>query len=334
MKQEKEINNSNKISNKDSFYCRKCMKFLPEKDFYKAVDGLLVDSNGKISVCKTCAQKIYDKLFLETNSMEKTIHKMCTTLNVKFSNEAMNATKLHCQTLLNNGKKVNAIFSIFLMKLVATNPSMDKSLAEDLTYTDVGTIYTEKQIDTKQIPIPQDVITFWGKDLLREEIEFLEEQYTNFKQTHSADTYAEVVLLKQVCYTMLSIKKLRLSGGDTSKLVTELQNLMKNLAISPNAINAKAGEGETESFGLWIQDIEKEEPAQWLSSDPRGDLYHDVGNTEEYFQKYFVRPLKNFITNSKDFNVEEGEKDEDDLALTGDEQVNFEGIDDGVVDEE
>ena len=290
----------------DTNYCRKCMKQLPPKEFYECSDAGLIDSNGLFSVCKSCIQSLYDAIYAETQSIEKTIHKLCVTLNIRFSNEAVSATRAHINTLLESGKNVSAIFSIYKMKLTATKNSMDKRGLEDMSYEDVGTVYTAPVINTKEIPIPQDVLTFWGRDLPREDVEFLEREYTNFKQTHSTSTYAEIVLLKQVCYTMLSIKQAKAVGDDTSKLVKELQDLMKNLAISPNAVNASQGNGKSEeAFGLWIQDVEQYEPAEWLKSDPRGDPYRDVMDVEAYFEKYFIRPMKNFITGSKDFNTDD-----------------------------
>jgi len=315
-------------------YCRKCMKLLPAKEFYECSDMGFIDSNGLMSVCKDCIQKIYDELLAVNGSMEKTIHKECMSLNIRFSNEAVSATKEHINTLLQNGKNVNAIFGIYKQKLLATKKSMDKRGMEDATYEDVGTIFTSEAIDTKEIPIPEDVIAFWGKGLAKGDIEFLETQYANFKQTHKADTYAEIVLLKQVCYTMLDIKNARAQNDDTSDLVKELQNLMKNLAISPNAVNSANSGKAMDTFGLWIQDIEKSEPAQWLKTDPRGDMYRDVGNVEEYFQKYIVRPLKNFILASKDFNVDDEEIDNEELAtMTAVDELNIKLIDDGEIED-
>jgi hypothetical protein len=190
---------------------------------------------------------------------------------------------------------------------------MDKSEEVDQTYEDVATIYTHEQIDVTEIPIPQEVIDFWGNDISREDIEFLEKEYAQFKQTHKADTYAEIVLLKQVCYTMLDIKNKRLEDEPTKDLVKELQELMKNLAISQKESNAGKEDKSNEALGLWIRDIEENEPAQWLASDPRGDMYRDVGNVDEYFKKYIVRPLKNFITLSKDFNIEDTDFEDDDF---------------------
>ena len=309
-------------------YCRKCMQNLPAKEeFYECTDAGFIDSNGLMSVCKDCIQKIYDILIAENGSLEKTIHKLCISMNMRFSNEAVSATKTHINTLLENGKHVNAIFSIYKMKLTATKKSMDKRGMEDDSYEDVGTVFTSELINTKEAPIPVEVLNRWGKNLPREDIEYLEMEYANFKSTHPAVTAAEVTLLKRVCYTLLDIERARANADDTDKLVKQLQDLMKNLAISPNAINEKTNNKGAESFGLWISDIEENEPAQWLKSDPRGDMYRDVGNVEEYFQKFFVRPMKNFIMGSKDFNIDDAVAEDDELGL--EETVNYRNIDDG-----
>jgi hypothetical protein len=281
------------------------MRMRSETYFYEAVDLQLVDSNGRFSVCKDCVQKIYDEVFEETQSIEKTIHKLCTSLNIKFSNTAVEATKKHINTLLESGKNVTAIFGIYKMKIFAEQKSMDKSLKQDLSYADVGTVYTSEIVNIKETPIPEDVRSFWGNDVSRADIEFLEREYTNFKQTHSTSSYAEIVLLKRVCYTMLDIKRINLAGDDDGKKVKELQELMKNLAISPNNLVTSSGEKGVDAIGSWIRDIENFEPAQWLKANPQYDMFRDVPDVEKYFQDYFVRPLKNAMGISKDFNVDD-----------------------------
>lgn len=310
-------------------YCRKCMKVLPASHFYEYADAGFIDSNGLMSVCKKCVQVLYEKLYAENNSMEKSIHKLCTSLNIRFSNEAVSATKAHINTLLEKGSATSSVFSIYKMKLVATKKSMDKQGVDDNSYEDVTTIFTSETPNSKEIPIPKEVVDFWGKDNSREDIEFLETQYSNFKGTHKTDTYAEIVLLKEVCFTLLTIKKYRANGDDTQKATKELRDLMTNLAISPNALASSQGDGKgSAAFGLWIQDIELYEPVQWLLSDPRGDMYRDVGNVEEYFQNYFVRPLKNAIMGSKDFNID-GEDGRETDVFGEDDVESFKLIDDG-----
>ncbi len=319
---------SNPSENK--YYCRKCTKMLSKNNFYKAVDNGFIDTNNIFSVCKSCVQELFNKTFEENKSIEKTIHKMCTSLNIKYNNKAASAVQTQITTFIDNGKTVRNVMGIYLSKLIATNPSMDKSADVDLTYSDIGTIYMDKANVIEEAPIPKDVIDFWGKDVSKDDIRYLENEYLNFKKTHVAETYAEIVLLKQVCYTMLDIKKLRVNNDDTGPLVKELQALMKTLAVSPNVTSAaNTASKNSESFGLWIKDIEENEPAQWLMSDPRGDIYRDVSNVEAYFQKYIVRPLKNFILSSKDFNVADDENDIESLIPDEETTAEYNLIDDG-----
>lgn len=311
---------------KKESYCRKCMRMRPTTYFYDAVDLQLIDASGYLSVCKDCVQDIYNTVFEQTQSIEKTIHKLCTSLNIKFSNTGVEATKKHINTLLESGKNVNAVFSIYKMKIFAEQKSMDKSLKQDLSYVDVGTVYTSEIKNVKEVPIPEDVRNFWGTDVSRADIEFLEREYTNFKQTHSTSSYAEIVLLKRVCYTMLDIKRINLAGDDDGKKVKELQELMKNLAISPNNLVSGSSEKGVDSLGAWIKDIEQNEPAQWLKNNPQYDMFRDVPDVEKYFQDYFVRPLKNAMGISKDFNVDDvsevegGISDDEGLSIFGGEE--------------
>lgn len=305
----------------DTVYCRKCMQHLPPDNFYECTDAGLIDANGVMSVCKSCIQSLYDSVFEQTQSLEKTIHRLCIALNIRFSNDAVSATRAHIETLQGNGKAVRAIFSIYKMKLTATKRSMSKAGLEDTQYEDIATVYTEQNIDTKQQPIPKELIAFWGSGYTREDILFLESEYTNFKATHSTATYTEIVLLKEVCYTLLEIKRARDADDDVLKLQKGLQELMKSLSISPSATPTGGSGGESDvAIGLWIKDLEQWEPAEWLKNDPRGDMYRDVSNTEQYFFDYFVRPARNFIASSKDFNVEELSTDTDD-GFTDDEDV-------------
>jgi len=313
-------------------YCRKCMKILPEDKFYQAYDAKFVDSNGKLSVCKPCIQSLYDTLYTDLGSMEKSIYKLCTTLNIKFSNEAMSATRAHIDTLMQSGKTVTAVFGIFLMKLTATNPSMDKSANVDMSYSDVGTIFTTEQVNLKETPVPQEVLDRWGKQTKRDDYEYLEREYMNFKNTHKVDTYTVEVLVKSICYRMLEIKNKRETNDDYEDAEKALQQLLKNGGLTPS-FKSKDAERETVILGLWIKDVEDFEPCEWLKSDPRGDMYRDVGDVDKHFQNYHVRPAKNFITQSKDFNIDDEDNLDDDDMLTSEETPDYGSIDDGQIEE-
>lgn len=298
-------------------YCRKCMKTLPIKNFYQAVDAGEIDSSGYMSVCKPCMHLLYDSIFEETQSIEKSIHKMCITLNIKYVESAVEATKTHLNTMLKNGTALSPTFGVYKAKLVSMRKSMDKSKVEKMTYEDVGTVFVSAVQDFANAEVPLELKKKWGDNYDFKQIEFLENEYSNFKQTHKGDTYTETVLLKRVCYNLLEDKMNR--DGTASKdsksksgSIKELRELLDTLAMSPKLALAAANAGhDLDCFGEWIKDIERYEPAEWLETDNR-EMFRDVTDTDKYFKEYMVRPLNNLISMSKDFNIDDNKLENED----------------------
>ena len=289
-------------------YCRKCMKILPVSSFYQSVDGGMVDSNNLLSVCKDCCQILYDDEFHKTGSMEKSIHKLCQRLNIKFSQEAIESTKIHLETQTGNGVNSSSPFSTYKSKLISGKRSMNKALPESMEYEDVAVIYIEKPVsDPNEIPVPSELKRIWGDNYKFKEIQYLESQYAEFKKTHKVDSQAGITLLREVCHKLMDIKRAREADPpeSTEKDVKQLQELLKNLAISPYVVSANAGDDKaSRRIGTAIEDIERYEPIEWLKKDGKKySMLRDVDNIEEYYQNYFVRPLKNSITGSRDFNL-------------------------------
>jgi hypothetical protein len=92
-----------------------------------------------------------------------------------------------------------------------------------------------------------------------------------------------------------------MEGKSTSGLVKEKQDLMKTASVDP-AKTALAGSGRSQdTFSAFIKTIEENEPADYYKDK---EMFKDFDNIDWYFRKYVTRPLKNFITQSRDFSVE------------------------------
>lgn len=288
---------------KTMIYCRKCATQKDSSHFFSHTDKLL-DSNGYMSICRECIRDLYPRLFQTEHTLERAMLRLCRILNWKYSEAAINATIAHIST---QGKLPDdaTVPGIYKAKLTSTQKSeIGKLTEEDLTFVEpmINLPVANPLDDTFE---EKDYLEkAWGKGLDFEDYVFLEEQFSNFKQTHKADTYSEIVLLREVCWKLLNISKSRIEGTKVDTDVKALQELMKSLAISPNMANMANSGKNLDTFGLWIDEIEREEPAQWLEHEGH-EMYHDVGNVEEYFLKYFVRPLKNAILQSKEFNIDD-----------------------------
>ena len=61
---------------------------------------------------------------------------------------------------------------------------------------------------------------------------------------------------------------------------------------------------ETDSskiFGVWLKDIEQYRPAEYFEDKK---LYEDYDGIMEYFNKFVLRPMRNLLTGSRDFDKE------------------------------
>lgn len=284
-------------------YCRKCQQIKREVEFFKAVDETL-DSNGYFSVCKTCIDALYNKVLkVEHGSVQKATLHLCRKLNVQFNEQAISSALQQIET---RGWSEEKFFGVYRAKLLAVGKSMPNTPL-NLEYEDnpvVNIPETKLEDDTVEI---KDLKLFWGTDV-KEDLEFLEMNFSKFKQSHTKDgTHAELVLFKEVCYKMLEIDQERKLKGKSSDASTkQLMEIMKNLAISPSMTSAAGSGKNIDTFGMWIKDIESMRPAEWVEDK---SVYRDVDDIEAYGEKFITSPLRSLVTGSREFSLDEGEGD-------------------------
>ena len=303
---------SSKIKTFDS-WCRKCMQMKKNSEFYDATDHLL-DTNGKMSVCKDCINDLFMTTLQSEIDLNRTFLKVCRMLNIAYNEEAIGATLKHKETVENKGTVVENLFSIYKMKIVSV---AKRDISRDSSIVDLT--FTEPQVYTEINPITDDddegeidVKKRWGTNYTDEEYDFLETELADWEKTHKCDTKAEITLLKEICHKSLEIRNDRVGGKPTASKVKELQELMKTANVDP-AKTAIAGGGKSQdTFSSFIKIIENEEPADYYKDKK---VFEDFDNLDWYFKKYVTRPLKNFITQSRDFNVEVEDDDDDDFSV-------------------
>jgi hypothetical protein len=289
-------------------YCRKCMKEKHPKDFFVATD-LFLDTNGYFSICKECCNEIFDKIFSVEGSVEKALLKTCRLLNLKYDENAIDATKTHLATMASNGRQTNNFFGLYKAKLVTTQKMAMNDIhgGTDLTFQEPTSPIFVSEDDKIFLEDHQDLEDFWGNNLKEEDYRFLERELSEWQKTHKCDTKAEKTLFREICLTTLEIRKKRTLDQPTGKLVEDLQKIMKTAGVDPSQSSA-AGSGKSQdTFSAFIKTIEETEPAEYFKDK---ELFKDFDNIDFYFKKYITRPLKNFITQSRDFNVENEDTDD------------------------
>ena len=181
----------------------KCMNKKPPKEFYSAADKYL-DQNGYFSLCKDCVGNIYVGQYNMEHEIRRAIFKTCRIINLIYSESAIQSL----ETQLKNSESDRLpddpkIFGLYKSKIAGSMRGSD-SMARKSNSTDADITF---QYEIANIPDKNesidfegsgDVVAFWGGEgkFSTEDYRFLEKELANFKSTHKADSYAEIVLLK------------------------------------------------------------------------------------------------------------------------------------------
>ena len=291
-------------------YCRRCMKTKKFSDFYVGVDSEL-DCNGFMSLCKDCCQDIYEGYYRVERDIPRALLSTCRKINIKFDEGIVNSTLAHLKTFADNGKSTDNVIGIYKSKLLRTtkNNFADETVFADLTFVEPTTfIPPSNPLDNSEESYSLE--QYWGNNLNFEDYQFLESELSDWKKTHRCDTKAEETLLKEICHKTLEIRKKReeTKGSSPATLVKELQELMKTASVDPSKTSLANSGKSQDTFSSFIKIIEENEPADYYKDKA---LFRDFDNIDFYFKKYVTRPLKNFITQSRDFNVDTEESDDE-----------------------
>jgi hypothetical protein len=275
----------------------------PPIDFFDATDTFL-DRSGKMSVCKDCINEAYERIFANEQSMEQTVLRLCRILNVRYDPAAIDAAKKHLTTFEEKGTESKSVFGIYKNKLLSVQVGSklsEKNWDIDLTFSEPNKDILE-ELPSGSIDNQEYFEESWGKLLKEEDYEFLEQRYGRWTHGREPDSYEEEILLRELCHKENEIRKARLESRGVDNLVKSLQELMKNSALTP-ALQKAASSGKVmDTIGMKIKMIETEEPAEHYKD---RNLFKDFFNIGKYFLNYVTRPIENFFSGNKNFEITE-----------------------------
>lgn len=249
--------------------------------FYNS-SSVLYKHSGKMPICRNCFLKLYDGYNSIYSDTKKSIYKMCEKLDIYYDEALADSA------IKQANDKDSHVMRIYMQKV--------NSLKQfsDFTFEDTE-CKPEGNISGVEV-ISRDVRLFWGNGLTEEEYEFLENEYKKWETKHGCDKYSEEVLYKEICLTTLDIRKGREVNGNVDKKIDLLQKLMDSANIKP--ASAKGKDEKSDSYGMWIREVENEEPCEVFDKKP---IYTDFDKFKEYIDKWVLRPLKNLLIGTRDF---------------------------------
>lgn len=283
---------------KEIYYCTmqlspKCKKnngLLDEKDFYSTTNEEIFH-NGKLPICKHCL-KAYVRNTNKEIDLDK-FKKVLQIYDIPFYEKEWNAS-------LNGSKEVLGSY----MRIVYLNYK-DKHW-KDGDITDKKLIYDESDIGKLS---ERELLNKWGSGFSLDELQWLENNYYNWTTNTDCKKFNIQKLVKLICIKELDIRIARQNGKPTDKLEKSLLELMNNSNLTPKTMSAMNETDSAKRYGKWLEDIEQNEPAEYFKDK---SIYEDFDGIKGYFDRFILRPLKNLLTNTREFdhefNVEDGEE--------------------------
>lgn len=276
--------------------CSKCLDSKNIKDdFYLAANDI-INIDSRLPICKKCLINLVDMDEVETliNAMRAIDRPFLkSTYDDSFSQKNSFGEYMRMLATRQNRNKTY-LDSEF-------NKELEKfSNKKDLDEFNNGVVSNADGYTTEGLAALRKK---WGK-LENEDYEFLEEYYKEYAHSYATDAPVQIMLYKNIAKIQLQAEK-ELSKGNI-KVYKDLMDLSSKLHndgnIKPIQTTGSNEDKGLSAYGLWIKEIEKDEPCEFFEEKKQ---YEDYDSFNKYWEKWFVRPLKNIFNVSNDFDVKD-----------------------------
>lgn len=256
--------------------CTSCGKMQEEKREYYATNSDLYANTGRYTVCKSCIDNMFNKIYEKLEDNKLATKKLFQLLDVYFDENLYESCKSKAKWL---GE---------YMRIINSNLKYKK-------LTSLDNEYIEKVIDTNlendslkdNYNIPNKIIKKWGRGFEYEDYQFLEDKFKEFTTTYECRTPAQKTIFEQICKCLLRSEKAFVEGdaNKIDKLNNSLSRLMADGNIKPIQ-EANVSDDDMMTIGKWINKIEQERPIGEPS-----DEFKDVDGISKYITKWFTKQM-------------------------------------------
>lgn len=281
--------------------CTMCgeVKPITVANFYKTYSALFKNSyDNRMCYCKECilgyANELNDKIY---HDEYKSLYELCKLIDVYYNKDLYKSLK---ESAVESGDE-SSQFALYFQKINSLPQYRGKVFNDSELSEDAQSKLEEFENNDKELS------KRWGKSWNREDLQWLEENYTEWLTHNDCEKLSVQRLVQMICIKELEIRKTREIGKPTDKLEKSLMELMNSSNLTPRTMSAMNETDSTKVFGLWLKDIEQYKPAEYFKDKK---LYFDFDGILEYFNKFILRPMKNLLVGTRDFDKEFALEDE------------------------
>lgn len=238
--------------------------------FYKSY-AQTYKGTGYLHICKSCVDDLYEDFLRLSKDPRIACHAVCRKLNLYWDDAAYDGVL--------KGSSKRTIMSGYLTRMSAVKyrgKSYDDYLRELGMLWEIPsdreeitaplTDYTDKESESNDIEIAEDVRTAWGPGYTNKQYAELEAR-RNYWMHDLASRGVDVndvgvgALLRQIVATEIEINKGRANGEDVDKKVNTFNTLIGNAILKPSQKKSDADVSiDNTPLGVWIRRYENELP--------------------------------------------------------------------------
>lgn len=306
------------ITDNNIYYCitqlsEKCKNkkgILTEKDFYMASDINLFQ-NGRIHICKDCLKEY---VYFNGEFNFDRFKKMLMRINYPLYSEVLESS------INDKNETVGSYFKNIMLNHKGETWECGNGVDKNII-TALGKV--------EDFQITKEISRRWGNGYTLEQYEFLEDVYFEWCSKYKSDTLSEQKTFQFLTLKELEIRRARELNTDTTKLEETYRKFMSDANVVPRDANAMNDADNLNTLGIWTMDIERYKPAEYFKDKK---VYEDHDNIGSYYERFVLRPMKNLLAGTRDFDSEfnvENENSDDTIEFDNQYGVVDEGEDNG-----
>lgn len=259
--------------------CKNKNGVLAISEFYTANNNPFY-KNGKFNICKNCLKEF---VYVNGEFSVKNFKTILRIYDIPFLEKDL-------ESAISDKKETIGVY----MKNIYLNHKGKTWLDGDM-----DDITNKNALNSEDCDV--ELINRWGLGFTSNELQWLEQDYHEWTTHHDCEKLSIQRLVQMICIKELEIRNARQSGSPTDKLEKSLRELMNDTNLTPKTMSAVNETDSSKIYGMWIKDIETEKPAEYFKNKK---IYSDYDGIMEYFNRFILRPMKNLLTGSREFDKE------------------------------
>jgi len=276
-----------KVAVNTDLTCSCCGQLKEEKEFYRSF-SIANKARGKSNLCSSCIDAIWASYLARfSNDLKRSLYYFCILIDIPFFKNIIEEISPSGNNQSFIKKYIARIISIGSINGEVV--FLDGQLLWDGTNEKDPNFFDYDAEEVTYAPTKEDV-RYWGK-IPPNDIYFLKQEFEDWRKRYELKEKNMEEIVKQICFKQLRIHRLNEANQNTSKELTDLQNLMTTANLKP--VQNKGIGTEENCLGNWIKRFENERPIP--APDP---VFEDVDGIWKKIRIWFLGHF------SKVFNYE------------------------------